>query len=323
MSKVKIAVELANQALVEFRRSGSAEGRVAALQLVVELSMTLGDLFAANLAATDELAMIKRSGDKASEAKALQLLADVHAARGDGNGAIAALTTVATMQKEIGDKAGEAKALHSLAEVRLAMGKTDQALAPANDAYELYKSIGDSAGEMAAARTVSVIYAEKGQLDKAPGRADALQALKDLGEAVENKSAEGFASAMEALKKTGAYNERDMESVTTLALEKDDSVAVFMQQQGLAVPGSGVPMTCINEVMKTMTYIGFRAGGLGYGPRFRCLQSYKKIVPGKPETLMALSALQVSDAADDWEVNLQFHPGVLDGMLQSGSAYAA
>ena len=100
------------------------------------------------------------------------------------------------------------------------------------------------------------------------------------------------------------------------------SLVDFLQVCGLALPGSG-QMTCINEVGKTMTYIGFRVGGLGYGPRFRCRDAtYRKQVPGKPETLMALSALQVSDAADDWEAALQFHPGVLDGLLQSGTAYS-
>ena len=42
--------------------------------------------------------------------------------------------------------------------------------------------------------------------------------------------------------------------------------------EGGAIHAVSLPEFWISFLRQVYTYIGFRVGGLGYGPRFRCLQ---------------------------------------------------
>lgn len=135
---------------------------------------------------------------------------------------------------------------------------------------------------------------------------------------VAGKKTEALATAEDAVKMYVEAGDKEGEAsaqniVNELVAEKN---------QLAEAQASGTPELQMKEANKTIQYINFRIGGLGYGPRFRCLTAYKAAVQGKEDSLHALSCLQVSDQAEDWETELQFHPGVLDGMLQSGTAYA-
>lgn len=318
------ALVAAGEALVAARRAGSFEARLAALELVVEANKYLGDTFAANLAVTDELAMIKRTGNKAAEAKAMQLVADVHVWRGDAAGAAECLQSMIPLLVELGDRPAQAKSLGELAMAKLGIGKKSEALAPAQEALKLFEELGDEAGKEAARRTVNVVYAERGQLDKAPNRPDALKALKELAAAADASDAAAWTRAMDELTRTGAYTQKDIDDSISAALDKDrPSASAFFEDLGILVKGISDAQLHVKEVVKTLNYIGFRLGGLGYGPRFRCLNAYKKQVGTDTKTMGALALLQVSDEAEDWETQLQYHPGILDGLLQSGSAYGA
>jgi len=322
-AKAQDALQLASDGLVSARRANDAETKLSALEVVVKAQMYLGELFAANLAATDELAMIKRSGDTKSEAKALQLLSEVQTARGDNVGAADNLQKAMALHKDANNKVGQAKALELLAKAKLAANKPNDALASAQDAVKLFAELGDREGETSATRTVNIVFAAKNQLDKAPGRPEALQALKDLSTAIDERDTQRWTGAMEELNRTGAYTQKDVDSIVSSALEKDRvASATFLEDQGIVVKGSGAPEFQMKEGNRTTQYLNFRFGGLGYGPRFRCLTAYKGMVPDKETTLHAMGCLQVSEQAEDWETELQWHPGVLDGMLQSNTAFS-
>lgn len=315
------ALEVAGGELAAARRAADSTKKLAALEVVVRSQLFLGDFFAASLAASDEIAMIAKSGDKAGEAAAQQLLSEVQAARGDVVGAASSIEAAVALLKDLGDKPALAKASCLLSGALLAAGKKNLALAPAQESLKLYEELGDREGEGSARRAVNVVFAEKGMLDKAPGRAAAQQALQDLTRAAEDRNAQRWAGAMEELNRNGAYVQKDIDSAMESALEKDrSSTAAFLEEQGVAVKGAGTAQLQISELMKPVQYLQFRVGGLGYGPRFRCGHSFKKQVGDDIGTLSALACLQVADEADDWEGELQFHPGVLDSMLQSGMA---
>merc|ERR1719215_2069459 len=103
------------------------------------------------------------------------------------------------LHRDAGDKAGQTKAMELLAKAKLAARKPNDALAPAQDAVKLFTELGDKEGEASAARTVNVVFAEKNQLDKAPGRPLALQSLKDLSTAIEDRDGQKWVSSMEEL----------------------------------------------------------------------------------------------------------------------------
>jgi len=176
------------------------------------------------------------------------------------------------LSKDLEDRTGQAETLRLLAASKLAAGKKNDALAPAQDLMKLFEELGDMAGITAARRTVNVVYAEKNQLDKAPDRPEALQVLKSLAAAVDARDAQAWQTAMQDLDQIGAYTQKDIDETIAGALEKDRSGAsVFLEEQGIMVQGSSVPQIQMKEYNKTMQYLHFRLGALGYGPRFRCL----------------------------------------------------
>merc|ERR1712187_613707 len=68
----------------------------------------------------------------------------------------------------------------------------------------------------------------------------------------------------------------------------------------------------------------FRGGGIGYGPRFRCVEfaacrTSPMLDKYDGDELCALAVLQMQSAAEGWEETLQLNPSILDCGLQSGS----
>lgn len=320
-TKVWDALSIAKEALVSFRRSGDLEKRVEALKVVVEANLALENSFDALLAANDELAMIKRTKNKKVEVDVLEIVADTQVQRGDASGALSNSQELLTAQKELGNKRGEAKALSLRASAKLLAGKLD-ALADAEAAVALFGELGDQPGEEAAKRTVNTIHMVRGNADKAPSRPEALRALQDLAQAAEMCDRRAWDDALEALSKTAAYTQRDVDDALMAVLPKDRKViSAFLQEQGMQQAVADAPQFKLNEVNKRITYLSFLGGGLGYGPRFRCLQGYKSGVEGQTETYRALGAIKVYEDADDWEKELQFHPGTLDACLQVQSVF--
>lgn len=319
-SRAGEALSLAKEALVSFRRAGESDKKVAALKVVVDANMAMENTFDALMAASDELAMIKRADDKKEQVVVLQMLAEVQSARGDVGSAMQSASEALDLQRQLGNKAGEARALQTQASLKLSAGKGKEAASMATQALGLYQELRDAEGEAACKRIVNKGYAESGQLEKAPNRTEAVQALKALASAVENQDQRAWKAAIAQLNKSSAYNQQDVQEIFGEALKKDrKAAAAFLQEQGVRTAGSA-PELIIKEVTKVFTYIGFRLGGLGYGPSFRCLNpTHGLMVKGDPSSCHAVACLRISDEADDWERELQYHPGVLDGMLCSSS----
>ncbi|CAE8604392.1 unnamed protein product [Polarella glacialis] len=322
-SQASEALSLAKEALVSFRRAGESEKKVAALRVVVDANMAIENSFDALMAASDELAMIKRADDKKAQVAVTQMLAEVQAARNDFGSAMQSATDALDLQRQLGNKAGQAQALQTQASLKLSAGKGKDAVTIATQALGLYQELRDVAGEAACKRIVNRGYAESGQLEKAPNRTEAVQALQALASAVENKDKRAWQAAIGQLNKSSAYTQQDVHEIFGEALKKDrKAAAAFLQEQGVKGHGSA-PELIIKEVTKIYSYVGFRLGGLGYGPRFRCLNpTHGLMVKGDPNSMHAVACLKISDEADDWEKDLQYHPGILDGVLQSQSALA-
>lgn len=320
-SKASEALALAKDALVSFRRAGESAKKVSALKVVVEASMAMERSFDAMMAASDELAMIKRTGNKQAEVDVAEMLSEVQLARGDAGSASQSLNDALALYRELGKKEGEARILRTLAGLKLKTERYKESLSMAQQGLGLFKELGDSKGESDCQKIINRAYAASGEMEKAPNRNDALKALEDLASAVENRDKGQWKTAIVELNKSSAYTQHDVQQIFGSALKKDrQAAASFLQQMGIRSSGSA-PELIIREVTKVFTYIGFRVGGLGYGPRFRCLNpTHVAGVEGDLASLKAIACLQISDEADDWEKELQYHPGILDGCLQSQSA---
>ncbi|CAK9047670.1 unnamed protein product [Durusdinium trenchii] len=320
-SKASEALSLAKEALVSFRRAGESKKKVSALKLVVDANMAMERNFDAMMAASDELAMIKRTGDKQAEVDVSEMLAEVQISRGDTGSASQTLNDALSLYRELNQKAGEAKMLLMLAGLKQRGGRNKEALSLAQQGLGLFKELGNSKGEEDCKRVINRAYAESGETEKAPNRNEAVKALEDLASAVEQQDKNLWKSAIEQLNKSSAYTQHDVQQIFGAALKKDRRAAAgFLQQMGVRTKGSA-PGLIIREVTKVYTYVGFRVGGLGYGPRFRCLTpTHGLMVEGDPNSMHAVGCMRIAEEADDWEKELQYHPGILDGCLQSQSA---
>lgn len=322
VSRMGSALYAAQEALVEFRRAGSAEGKVSALEIVVQCNLGLNDSFAALMAASDELAMLKKTGDKIAVSKVMDMLQNVHSARGDPYGALEVVEEWLALQKESGDLSGEARALRVKASLKLDTGRNNEALALAGESLKICQELGLEEGEAAAQRTLSRVCTARGVVDKAPNRREALEALQGLAAAVEAMDQQGWDAALKVLNETCAYSQKDVDDVMARALEKDPEGAQdFLDKQGIASgrrekasATSSDAKFHVTEVSRNDVYVNYRMGGLQYGPRFRCLQGYRFESSTSRGTF---AVLQVSEEAADWESELVWNPGVLDGLLQS------
>ncbi|CAK9047396.1 unnamed protein product [Durusdinium trenchii] len=238
-------------------------------------------------------------------------LFEVQISRGDTGSASQTLNDALSLYRELNQKAGEAKMLLMLAGLKQRGGRN--------------KELGNSKGEEDCKRVINrqlgPAYAESGETEKAPNRNEAVKALEDLASAVEQQDKNLWKSAIEQLNKSSAYTQHDVQQIFGAALKKDRRAAAgFLQQMGVRTKGSA-PGLIIREVTKVYTYVGFRVGGLGYGPRFRCLTpTHGLMVEGDPNSMHAVGCMRIAEEADDWEKELQYHPGILDGCLQSQSA---
>eukprot|EP00933_Yihiella_yeosuensis_P015604 TRINITY_DN13564_c1_g6_i1.p1 TRINITY_DN13564_c1_g6~~TRINITY_DN13564_c1_g6_i1.p1 ORF type:complete len:378 (-),score=133.69 TRINITY_DN13564_c1_g6_i1:193-1326(-) len=313
------ALSLAKDALVSFRRAGESQTKVAALKVVIDANMIMGNNFDALMAATDEVAMIQKAGDKEAEAAVLQMLIEVHAERGDLSSAVQSAVRALDLQRELGSKSGEAQALRRLAKLKLDAGKCKEAVSLATQGVGLFQQLKDAEGEADCKRMVNRGCAESGEVERAPDREQAVKALEDLAAAVENSDAVAWRSAVEGLNKCSAFSQQDVQQIFGEALKKDRQAAsAFLKEQGIRTSQSCSAELIIEEVVPKIQYMNFRLTGLCYGPRFRLLQPANKLsVQGDPDSLTAVACLKVADEAESWETDLMYQPSILDNMLQS------
>jgi len=316
----------ATKGLLECRRAKDMAGRLRCMEIIVKAYKLSRDFVDAKLSLTDELKMIQRTGDKSAIAKATELVVEFHSAAGDAAEGTALVQSLLELQKELGDKDGEAKALLSKAEFKLQLGQAKAAMEPAEAALAIFKRMGDTQSEEAATRLINTAYCVKGQPEKAPGREKALQALEALSDAIGNRDQQAWNTAVAQLNSSGAYTAQDYEDRINKILahtEERGAVVKFLGDQGYdaAGTGGGHGVHRSREALKPLRYINFRFGGLGYGPCFRYVQMATVAkVEGDPASMTVPCVLQVGEAADDWDRELCYQPGILDGMLQTAQS---
>lgn len=330
--KAQEAYMEAHKALVACRRSGDMEGRKKALQIVVSAELLMGDTFDALQYAQDELAMVNLSSreDKKSRAFMIELVVRCLNMRGDTAGAVVQVQELIELQKELADKAGQAKALRQMASLRIQMDQATVAIELAQDAVKIFKELKDVAEEEETTRILSYAWVQNGQPQKAPGREEALRALEALTKALTNMDPQAWAINERILMKCGAYNQSDLDDVIKQTLNKNPDqrkeMRRFLEDQGIDVEQyGGKRKTVCNEMYGQQYYLNVRSSGMSYGPHFRCLNQAFLVGLENEQAKCSANVLKINDGDDNndegWEKDLQFNPGVLDGMLQSATTF--
>merc|ERR1712060_954481 len=222
-----------------------------------------------------------------------------------------------------GDERGEAAMLHKLA---CMSAVPEEAMNAANVALGLARKIGDAKEEKAIKRSLTDLYVARGKVDKAPNRKEALTLLAELAKDLEAKNGEKFDDAMKRMNGFwSALTENDFSKVLSKVIQKDpQAYNKFLQDHGVdtgmnqektdRVEGS----VSARPVPMPMLYIGFRFGGLGYGPRFRCCSAMKKMNTLEKE--IALGVVQLQDCSDDWERELGYNSSMMDCALHTAAS---
>lgn len=289
-------------------------GRLRSLEL---LQQAMTETMMALEATEEEVNLFAAEGDVAGQVDALRLLADFYINARMYGEARSALRKALNLLAESGAIEKEVQTLLLLSHVEELLGSPTAALKVAQQALTLSKRTAESAAS--ARRAVSRLLVQSGQAPEAPNRRAAMEALRDLTEAVRKRDATSFQSTMKALENLSGYEESDVKAALIVEDDADQSgLTRFLKQQGQLVSTTG-GSTLMTALSHALLYLSFRLGGLGYGPRFRRCYAYG--VQGQDEDEMhAVAYLRHLSSQEEWQKNMEIQPPMLDSMQHSLNA---
>lgn len=291
-------------------------GRLRSLEL---LQQAMTETMMALEATEEEVNLFAAEGDVAGQVDALRLLADFYINARMYGEARSALRKALNLLAESGAIEKEVQTLLLLSHVEELLGSPTAALKVAQQALTLSKRTAESASAVSARRAVSRLLVQSGQAPEAPNRRAAMEALRDLTEAVRKRDATSFQSTMKALENLLGYEESDVKAALIVEDDADQSgLTRFLKQQGQLVSTTG-GSTLMTALSHALLYLSFRLGGLGYGPRFRRCYAYG--VQGQDEDEMhAVAYLRHLSSQEEWQKNMEIQPPMLDSMQHSLNA---
>lgn len=292
-------------------------GRLRSLEL---LQQAMTETMMALEATEEEVNLFAAEGDVAGQVDALRLLADFYINARMYGEARSALRKALNLLAESGAIEKEVQTLLLLSHVEELLGSPTAALKVAQQALTLSKRTAESAASaVSARRAVSRLLVQSGQAPEAPNRRAAMEALRDLTEAVRKRDATSFQSTMKALENLSGYEESDVKAALIVEDDADQSgLTRFLKQQGQLVSTTG-GSTLMTALSHALLYLSFRLGGLGYGPRFRRCYAYG--VQGQDEDEMhAVAYLRHLSSQEEWQKNMEIQPPMLDSMQHSLNA---
>jgi len=313
------AASSAKDALQVAKDVGGGALKASAVELIMEANIAQDNSQEGLAVAEEQLSSLEKSGKTAGVAEMMcAVVLATTAVRGPNEGFDKVKKFVEAC-RSAGNEQGEAKMLHRMA---CMAEHADVALNTAQAALKLAQKIGDVAEEARIKMTLTDLWVARGKLDKAPTRKVALALLNELSRDLEKRDAEKFQDTNKKLNKHwNALTKTDMEATVYKVVSKDpESCMAFLKDNALvadeAVKKEGpIAGHKFRPVPVPNLYMGFRIGGLGYGPRYRVCTSNKTL--HAPE---AMGIVELQDCSDDWERELAYSPSLLDGCLQTGAA---
>lgn len=315
LDRHQVALRDAESAVSLFHDLKHAAGSSAALRALFRAQLALGSPHEAVRAANTELDAAREANDFPLVAAVLDAVADAHAHLGEPLSAIHAARQAAEMHRRNGSREAEGCSLHTVAKMRWALGEVAEATECARQALAAFVDAKCTAGEEQARTTVSSLLAQRGQLEKAPNRPPAVQALKDLVAAVQNRNEEELRSAEKRLESMRDLV-RDREIVERLSplLKKDPSTTRWLSLMGWNFGDASMDGTHIKQYPHEAFYLHTIVGGMNFGPQFRSVYPYRK--GRKIEDIVALEVAQLPDT-EAWQMDLGYRPGIIDSAIQN------
>lgn len=329
------------EAIALFKEMGYGKGEVTATNALVEVMIAqdetlealrmiktkLGE-FQANIAAAVE----KQDASKAKKMILLQaclshVAITAYLATGDFAGAMHVANEVRPLFEQLGDKSAEANTVARMAEIFAAAGQLQDAADMAVEAMNMLKKIGNKKDMDGVAGLLTLVYTEMGMPQKSPNRPKALELLRKLCKAADDRDAPLFGDLMQQLKDMGGTTEADFESAFSEMVAQDPALLDFLEEQEDVGYQTDEPINRKSNFLdRQLVYYVFKIIGMGYGPRFRVLKQCWQRGPlengGTYGKSYANCILGAYHRAGSWENAMQYiHPGQADAALQSGMVY--
>jgi len=306
----------AEEALKYFQESENKKGEARVLNVLAQASLVAGESQMAVLKAKEAQRLANSLGELKLAADAFDTLFQAHSSVGDKTKALSAAKERVDVLRKLDDKKTLASMLTTVSNLQLEKGLKEAATKSAEEASYLLKASGDMEAERKAQQSLSRALVQSGKVDQAPTRSKALAALERVASAVERRNEEDYQRAMYDLDETGGCTDKDVKDKLNPIIAKDEEgVMKFLRKMRAPWLAKG-QATKISEFTKVFFYLGFRTGGIQYGPRYQCVTAYRQ---GEAVVGNALSVLQPCEQSDTWEINLGYHTGILDGALQTGA----
>mmetsp|Transcript_95993 Transcript_95993/g.271421 ORF Transcript_95993/g.271421 Transcript_95993/m.271421 type:complete len:546 (-) Transcript_95993:108-1745(-) len=322
MEDGQAALSAAKDALSAAKDVPSGPQAAAAVSMIVEATVLAGTPQEGLDDAERELAALEGSGKTAGVADMMGAVVLAVSATQHPNAGFDRVKEYVEKCRAAGNKKGEVEMLRRMATLS---EYPDVAMNTAQAAMKLAQKIGDVAAEARLKPVLTDLWVAKGKLDKAPTRKQALALLNELARDLEKKDAEKFEDTNKKLNKyMNALTETDFQATIYKVVAKDTAGYMsFLKDHGMVAEDGPKkkegPITGhkFKPIPVPELYMGFRWGGLGYGPRYRVNQPACKIMH---EGGGAIAVIDLQDCSDDWERELGYSPSLLDGALQSGAA---
>lgn len=333
MQDHQAALNAAKEALAVARSSGSWAQVGMAVEAIVEAELQAQNPQAALSQAEELLSVLQQQGisDRSRQRGIASAMSAVVIGTSVMRGIEDGLESVKKFVEKCradGNTLGEVRMLHKLATMSQF---PEYATNTAQAALVIAQKKGLPFEEKVLKKTLTDLYFAQGKVEKAPLRREAMLLLQDLAAELEKKDSDKFDDANKNMDQYwSALTQNDVDAVMQKVISKDPSGALdFLKEHGanVATPDASASREVATEGMglkhslKTgpldYLYFSFRASGIAYGPRYRCvvLPTASVAEPGKVS-----AAVQLQDISDDWERELGYNPSILDCSLQSGNA---
>jgi len=242
--------------------------------------------------------------------------------------AIDRMSEMKDMKKE------EAKLQYMLAEILAKQsGNTKAGLADALEAAiasaSAANAAGDKEGVLVAKQYQTSLYSSLGEdPPSSDDRDTALEVLQEIKSAIEKQDGPNYIKYKAMLGETCGVTDMDVTNVLGEVMssteaqsflagvddEGKDQTAATAKNQKVYTPG------CVWEHFShEAIYMGFRFGGLGYGPRFQCqkLSGYK----GEGYDKKACCVIRQDSDCENWECECRLVPPLYDGALHASATF--
>eukprot|EP00747_Dinoflagellata_sp_TGD_P183127 gnl/TRDRNA2_/TRDRNA2_37825_c0_seq1.p1 gnl/TRDRNA2_/TRDRNA2_37825_c0~~gnl/TRDRNA2_/TRDRNA2_37825_c0_seq1.p1 ORF type:complete len:585 (-),score=175.57 gnl/TRDRNA2_/TRDRNA2_37825_c0_seq1:218-1906(-) len=326
------AMEAGKKAVASFRELGDNKATAAAVATLCEAHVEMGTPRDGLRLAKVECAKAVSTGEAAAASILTRAMASAYLALEDHDAALRISKNMLSRLQQLADATlakEEANMGKTVGEVHLMREELFDATEPLRNAAKTFARLKDKAGQESCNRLLDKVYCQRGNPEKSPFRQQAMDIItKEMALAVSDDDKDKYETAESKLKALDAgYTAED---VAAMLKERDPDKtrtwALPSSEQASAAATAAVKEAALNssEKMKAYwkywLYMAFRATGICYGPRFRCVEQPHSDKRGGNMSGYAYAIVVLQSCSESWEESLQNHPAILDCCLQSGMA---